>query len=126
MRKKLSFLVLFLSLIACGKKDVDNINIGNGYSFKYEFAAKPQLGTTPLKINVFKDKKKSNDLKVIVSYDMPSMRGHHATPPSSLTANSNNDYLLPVNFVMRGGWEIVIEFSEGDNLLHKETILLNL
>jgi hypothetical protein len=43
---------------------------------------------------------------------MPSMRGHHATTVDSIAQNKKGAYLLPVNFVMQGGWEIVLTFKD--------------
>jgi hypothetical protein len=38
--------------------------------------------------------------------DMPSMRGAHATGDRPFVLSKKGDYLLPINIVMPGDWEI--------------------
>jgi hypothetical protein len=87
--------------------------INDNYSLKYNFAEKPKIGQSVLKIQIFgSDGKLNNNLEVSASYDMPSMRGHHATTVNSVKKNKKGVYLLPVNFVMPGDWEIVLTFKD--------------
>ncbi|GBR76453.1 hypothetical protein NO2_0995 [Candidatus Termititenax persephonae] len=96
------------------------------YSYTAEFVKKPRVGPAVLKINVYDTSRtppsKSSALTLLGSYDMPSMRGHHTTPPTKIQTNQNEDYLFPVNFVMRGGWEIVLDFQENGETIATQSI----
>lgn len=85
--------------------------IGDEYYFIYDFDKRPQIGTIIIKIQVFtKDGKQDNSLEITGSSDMPSMRGAHSTGDKPFKLNKKGDYLLPVNVVMRGDWEVVFNF----------------
>jgi len=92
------------------------------YSFIYQFPEKPKLGTYVLKVNLLKNNEKVKDLTVLVSYSMPSC-GMHRNPgkPIQMQLNKNNDYLAPINFVMRGPWDIVLTFQQNGKTMHSET-----
>lgn len=102
-----------------GKK----IAIGSEYSFVYNFAKKPQLGITILKIEVAdKDGKKDSSLKITGNSGMPSMGGSHDSGEVEFKLNDKGDYLLPVDVVMPGGWEIKLIFSDKDKVLYRGSI----
>jgi hypothetical protein len=108
-------------------KEKKQYKIDDNYSFVYQFAKKPKMGTAVLKVSVFdKAGKKVKDLDIFGSYDMPSMRGHHATGPDKIKTNKKNDYLMPVNFVMPGGWEIVLTFQKDGKSVYDGIILVNI
>jgi hypothetical protein len=90
-----------------GKKCI----IDDNYYFRYEFSERPKMGMVILKIQVFD---KRNDqvvpFKATGRSDMPSMRGAHDSGDVEFRLNKKNDYLLPVNVVMPGEWEIRIVF----------------
>jgi hypothetical protein len=81
--------------------------INDDYFFKYEFNEKPKMGMVILKIQVF-DKKGNQVVPYLIigRSDMPSMRGAHDSGEVEFKLNKRNDYLLPVNIVMPGEWEI--------------------
>ena len=85
--------------------------IDDQYYFRYEFSERPKMGTVILKIQVFD---KANDqvipFKATGRSDMPSMRGAHDSGDVEFKLNRKNDYLLPVNVVMPGDWEIRVTF----------------
>ncbi|MCX6559921.1 MAG: hypothetical protein NTZ26_05340 [Candidatus Aminicenantes bacterium] len=85
--------------------------IDDAYYFKYEFNEKPKMGMSILKIQVF-DKKNDQvvPFKATGRSDMPSMRGAHDSGDVEFRLNKKNDYLLPVNVVMPGDWEIRLIF----------------
>ncbi len=85
--------------------------INETYYFKYEFSQKPQMGMVILKVQVF-DKKNDQvvPFKATGRSDMPSMRGAHDSGDVEFRLNKKNDYLLPVNIVMPGDWEIRLIF----------------
>ncbi|MDR2429036.1 MAG: hypothetical protein LBD62_04445 [Candidatus Margulisbacteria bacterium] len=106
-----------------------NIKINDRYSFQYEFPKKPRLGTAVLKILVYDtqsqlSEQRSSNLTILGSYDMPSMRGHHASPPQPIKTNRLGDYLFPVDLVMRGEWEIVLSFQENGQEIYSGVVLL--
>ena len=91
-----------------GKK----VKINEDYVFTYEFNQKPQMGTVILVIKVF-DQTGAQVVPFAVTgrSDMPSMRGAHDSGDVPFRTNRVNNYLMPVNVVMPGDWEIRITFS---------------
>ena len=86
-----------------GKK----IPIGNDYYFIYGFDKKPKLGTLIMKVQIYTaGGKKDTSLEVKADVGMPSMRGAHETGDRSFKLSKNKDYLLPIDIVMPGDWEI--------------------
>jgi hypothetical protein len=85
--------------------------INEAFYFKYEFSQKPKMGMVILKVQVF-DKKNDQvvPFKATGRSDMPSMRGAHDSGDVEFRLNKKNDYLLPVNVVMPGDWEIRVVF----------------
>jgi hypothetical protein len=106
-------------------KAKEQYRIGYNYSFSYQFASKPKIGTAVLKIFLLnKEGKKVKDFDIFGSYDMPSMRGHHASGPDKIKTNKKNEYLMPVNFVMPGEWEIILDFhKDGENIYSGEILV---
>ena len=99
---------------------------GHDYVLKYEWPEKPRVGNYTLKVNlVDRAGKPVEGAEVVVSYDMPSMRGAHATT-ETMKKNARGDYLLPIQFVMPGDWEIVLSaLIDGDEVA-AELILLDI
>ena len=97
--------------------------INDDYYFKYEFSAKPKIGMVILKIQVFdKDDKQVVPYKATGRSDMPSMRGAHDSGDVEFKMNRKNDYLLPVNLVMPGEWEIQVVFLLNDKAVYHGSI----
>jgi hypothetical protein len=97
--------------------------IGTDYSFVYAFNQKPQLGIAILKLQVTdKDGKQVTSLKLTGDAGMPSMRGHHDTGPVEFKLNKKGDYLLPVDVVMPGGWDVRLEFSKDGQVIYRGSI----
>ncbi|MBF0204179.1 MAG: FixH family protein [Desulfamplus sp.] len=110
---------VFTPLPGEGKK----CKIGEDYYFEYSFDKTPQLGTVILKIQVFdRDGNKETSLKIAGDAGMPTMRGHHDTGMVEFQKNQKGDYLLPVNIVMPGEWDIRIIFSKDDKPIYKGSI----
>ena len=96
------------------------------YFIKYDWSEKPRIGTYTLRVNlVDKSGESVEDAEVAVSYDMPSMRGAHATT-ETMKQNAKGDYLLPILFVMPGDWEIVVSARKDGIEIATETIRLDL
>jgi hypothetical protein len=99
------------------------IKINNSYYFSCSFSKTPSLGTTVLKIQVFDSSKKQVSPFVIFGESgMPSMPGHHDTGLIEFRLNKKNDYLLPVNVVMPGDWEVRIIIKKDSKEIFKGKI----
>jgi hypothetical protein len=99
--------IVWKSIPGPGKKCV----VSDEYYFNYAFDKKPQMGMAILKVQVF-DKKgtKVTPFEITGRSDMPSMRGAHDSGELAFKTNKVNNYLLPVNIVMPGDWEIRVTF----------------
>lgn len=85
--------------------------VNDEYYFKYDFDKKPQMGMVILKIQVFNKKgAQVVPYMIIGRSDMPSMRGAHDSGEVEFKLNKANNYLLPVNVVMPGDWEVRVTF----------------
>jgi hypothetical protein len=101
----------------------DKCPIGNDYYFIYSFDKNPQLGTVILKIELYdKEGQRDSGLKIIGDSGMPSMKGHHDSGDVEFKLNKKGDYLLPVNVVMPGDWEIKLKFQKGDQIIYRGSI----
>lgn len=94
--------------------------IDDEFSFTYEFAEKPRMGTAILRIRVFdRDETQSTGFAILGRYDMPSMAGAHDSGEQEFKLNKKGDYLLPVNIVMPGEWEVRLTFKRGDTVVFR-------
>jgi hypothetical protein len=101
----------------------DKCPINENYYFKYGFDKKPQLGTLILKVELFdKAGQQVTDLKITGDSGMPSMKGHHDSGDVAFQLNKKGDYLLPVNVVMPGDWEVKLKFFKGDEVIYRGSI----
>lgn len=92
------------------------------YYFTYEFDKKPQLGTAILKIELYdKNGDRSTALKITGDAGMPSMP-HHDTGDIAFQTNKKGDYLLPVNVVMPGDWQVKLNFLKETQSIFKGSI----
>ncbi len=86
--------------------------IGEVNYFLYEFTTTPKMGTSILKIELFdKSGARVTDMDITGRSDMPSMRGAHDSGEVAFKLNKKGDYLMPVNIVMPGEWEVRLTFS---------------
>ena len=100
--------------------------IGDEYYFVYDFDKKPQMGTIIMKVQVFsKDGKQDSSLEIKGSADMPSMKGAHSTGDQLFKLNKKGDYLLPVNVVMPGDWEVVLNFLKDKKPIYTGSVRFN-
>jgi hypothetical protein len=85
-----------------------------GLYFTYEFASRPQMGTVVLRVQVFSaDGKRETSLRLFGRSGMPEMPKAHDSGEKPFQLNRKGDYLLPVDVVMPGGWEVVLSFRKG-------------
>jgi hypothetical protein len=100
--------------------------IGEVNYFIYEFDRTPKMGTAILKIQLFdKDGKQVSDLDISGRSDMPSMKGAHDSGEVAFKLNKKGDYLLPVNIVMPGGWEVLLTFSRNKVVVFRGRIVFD-
>lgn len=94
---------VYPSMPGPGKK----VPIGGDYYLIYGFDKKPKLGTLIMKVEIFdKEGKKDISMEVKADAGMPSMRGAHDTGDRPFKLSKKGDYLLPIDIVMPGEWEI--------------------
>lgn len=109
----------FIDLAGPGKK----IKIDETAYFTWEFVAKPKMGPAILKIQVFDASGgRRTDLAIVGRSDMPSMRGAHDSGDAAFKLNRKGDYLLPVDIVMPGDWEILLTFKSGEAVVFRGRI----
>ena len=100
--------------------------IGEEYYFIYNFDKKPQMGTIIMKVQVYaKDGKQDSLLEITGNADMPSMKGAHGTGEQIFKLNKKGDYLLPVNVVMPGEWEVVLNFLKDKKPVYTGSVRFN-
>jgi hypothetical protein len=100
--------------------------IGDEYYFVYDFDKKPQMGTIIMKIQVFtKGGNQDSSIEITGNSDMPSMRGAHSSGDQPFKLNKKGDYLLPVNVVMPGEWEVVLNFFKDKKPIYTGSVRFN-
>jgi hypothetical protein len=100
--------------------------IGESYYFVYSFDKKPQMGTIIMKIQVFtKGGKQDTSLEITADADMPSMKGAHSSGNQHFKMNKKGDYLLPINVVMPGEWEVVLNFLKDKKPIYTGSVRFN-
>ena len=104
------------SLAAPGAK----VPIGNGYYLIYGFDKKPKMGTVVMKVELFSGEgKKDTSFEVKADAGMPSMRGAHDTGDQPFALSKKGDYLLPINIVMPGAWDIRLTITKGGKVIFR-------
>jgi hypothetical protein len=110
---------VFPDLAKSGKK----CWIGEVNYFTWEFDKTPKMGTSILIIKLYdKDGKRVSDLTITGRSDMPSMRGAHDSGEVVFKNNKAGDYLMPVNIVMPGDWEVRLTFSRNGIVIFRGRI----
>ena len=100
--------------------------IGETYTFTYEFDKTPKMGMAILKIQLFNmNGKRTTALEITGRSDMPSMSGAHDSGEVLFKLNRKGDYLLPVNIVMPGEWEVRLVFSANKEAIFRGRFKFN-
>ena len=104
----------WMELSASGKKNW----IDDRAYFIYKFTTPPRMGTVILKVQAFdKSGKKNTSFFIQAEYGMPSMPGAHDSGRHDLSLNKAGNYLLPLNLVMPGEWELQLRiFKDGQEV----------
>ncbi len=100
------------------------IAINDDTSFIYNFVERPKVGDVILKIQL--NNHTGDGIKVYTEYDMPSMRGHHASGKVEFKRNRSGDYVLPIHFAMPGDWEIRLYFEQNEKEIYSGVINLDI
>jgi len=106
--------VVYKPLPGPGKKCV----IDEDICFIYKFSERPKMGTVILIVQILN--KKGEKLTPFIlkgRSDMPSMRGAHDSGDQEFKLNKKGDYLLPVNIVMPGDWEVRLTFFKEGKII---------
>ena len=99
-----------------GKK----VPIGSDHYLIYGFDKKPKLGTVIMKIEIFtKEGKKDTSMEIKADAGMPSMKGAHETGERPFRLSNKGDYLLPIDIVMPGDWEIRLTFLKDGKVIFR-------
>lgn len=112
---KTLFFALMLTVLtafsarANGLKAKTDIALTDGVSFNYAFVEKPKVGDVIMKIKLSQP---ADSVQAFAEYDMPSMRGHHASGKVAFKRNRAGDFVLPIHFAMPGDWEIKLTFEQ--------------
>ena len=81
------------------------------------------MGTSILIIKFYdRDGKRVTNVAITGRSDMPSMRGAHDSGEVAFKNNKTGDYLLPVNVVMPGDWEVRLTFSRNGIVIFRGRI----
>jgi len=100
--------------------------IGEDCYFVYKFDKTPKIGTTILKIQLFdKNGKRNTNLNIIGNYGMPSMGSAHDSGEQPFKLNKKGDYLLPVDVVMPGEWEVKLTFIKDKKVIYRGKFRFN-
>ncbi|OGW40118.1 MAG: hypothetical protein A2X58_02915 [Nitrospirae bacterium GWC2_56_14] len=104
------------SMQSPGKK----VSIDKDHYLIYGFDKKPKLGTVIMKLEIYtQDGKKDTSFEVLGDSGMPSMKGAHETGEQLFRLSNKGAYLLPVNIVMPGDWEIRITIKKGGKVVFR-------
>lgn len=96
----------------------ERFEVSDGIYGICEFSQKPQIGMVILKVQLFdKNDAKITSLTISGNSGMPSMPGHHDSGEVAFKLNKKQNYLLPINVVMPGEWEVKLTFSDGERIV---------
>lgn len=100
-------------------KPGEKIPLGAGHYFVYGFDKPPKIGTRIMRVEIFsRDGAPDTSFAVRGDADMPSMRGAHSTGEKDFALSAKGVYLMPVQLVMPGDWEVRIVFlKDGKTVL---------
>ena len=99
-----------------GKK----VQLGDGHYLIYNFDKQPKLGNLIIKVEIFNSNdKKDTSMEIIGDAGMPSMRGAHDTGDRPFALSNKGTYLLPVNIVMPGEWEIKLTVKKAGKIIFR-------
>lgn len=103
------------------------VPLEDGRYFTYGFQKQPKLGTCIMQVEVFgRDGKRDTSFVVKADADMPSMRGAHSSGERDFALSTKGAYLLPVQLVMPGAWEVRFTFLKMGKAVFRGSYLFDL
>ena len=73
-----------------------------------------------MKVEVYTpDGKRDTSLEILADSGMPSMRGAHETGDQPFKLSRKGEYLLPINIVMPGDWEIRLTIKKDGKVIFR-------
>lgn len=103
------------------------VPLGKEHYFTYGFTQAPKLGNAVMRVEVFTlDGKRDRTFSVFGDADMPSMRGAHSSGRKPFALSNKGAYLLPVQLVMPGDWEIQFTFEKNGATVLRGAYLFDL
>ncbi len=108
-------------------KPGEKITLDTDHYFTYGFTKPPKMGTAIMRVEIFKqDGSHETSFVVKGDADMPSMRGAHSSGEKNFTLSAKGEYLLPINLVMPGDWEVRLTFEKGGKTVYRGAYLFDL
>ncbi len=113
--------------LAVFPKPGEKIPLGAGHYFVYGFDQPPKIGTRIMRVEIFtRDGARDTSFAVKGDADMPSMRGAHSTGEKEFALSAKGVYLLPVQLVMPGDWEVRIVFVKSGKTVLRGVYLFDI
>ncbi len=98
------------------------VPLGKDHYFVYGFTQPPKLGNAIMRVEIFTlNGQRDRSFTVHGDADMPSMRGAHSSGSKPFVLSAKGAYLLPMQLVMPGDWEVKLSFEKNGT-----TVLLGL
>ncbi len=98
----------------------EKVSLGGEQYFTYGFVKQPKLGSAIMKVEIFtRGGKRDTTFVVKGRADMPSMRGAHSSGDTEFSLSAKGVYLLPVQLVMPGDWEIRFTFMQAGKPVYR-------
>jgi hypothetical protein len=108
-------------------KPGSRVPLGKDHTFTFGFVKQPKLGNAIMRVEIFTlDGKPDRSFSVKGDVDMPSMRGAHSSGPKPFALSAKGAYLLPVQLVMPGDWEIRFTFEKSGETVLRGAYLFDL
>jgi len=103
------------------------VPLDKDHYFTYGFTQPPKLGNAVMRVEIFTlDGKRDPSFAIRGDADMPSMRGAHSSGPKPFVLSKKGAYLLPIQLVMPGDWEITFSFEKGGGTILRGVYLFDL
>jgi hypothetical protein len=108
-------------------KPGQKVPLDKDHYFTYGFTQQPKLGNAIMRVEIFTlDGQRDRSFTVRGDADMPSMRGAHSSGPKPFALSAKGAYLLPVQLVMPGDWEIAFTFEKNGATVLRGVYLFDL
>ena len=80
-----------------------------------------------MRVEIFtQDGRRDTTFVVKGDADMPSMRGAHSTGARTFSISKKGVYLLPIQFVMPGDWEVRLTIESSGGMLLRGAYLFDI